>query len=116
MARFITLDQSFCGFDRVRSIGSQTRMPAVVQEDYVSLGTVSVDTLPRMTLDRIGGRFSPVKTGDVPHHRLESQLVRHIQHGGTPCAKRRAKETCLNAGCIGDRLGAVGEFPQDLGA
>lgn len=89
-------------------------MPAVVQQDDVTLRAVPFQSLGCVSLDSTGAGSSPVKAGDVPHHRFKSKLTSSLQNRWTASAEWRPKEAGLNACGIGYGIRAIGELLAHL--
>jgi len=104
----VSQDQALCGRNCVAAILSQIGMTPVMKQDNVPASMVALDSLASMLKDAVCCCVPmPIVASDAPHHRLEAELARNLEHGGTARSERRTKMSRLHARGIGDCLGAV---------
>ena len=107
--RLVTNNQPVHRLDRLRAIGAEPGMPAVMKQNHVPAADLSGDSL----LDEFRRRRVPVVTGHIPHDGFESKLPHHAENPRPPSAPRRAKEIRLLADSVADRLSALQDFLMD---
>src|ERR1022692_1811225 len=79
------------------AIGAQGAISAVMQEDHVAATNLPHDFFH----DYRSGRSVPVVASHVPHHRLQSELVRDTQSGRPSASERWTKQVRMLADGVG---------------